>query len=85
MNHKEHIQQIITDELRKQIETSGYVLCADFRNMIGDRYGFSVTEIAGALDRAFKKLGLCRMRANSTIKRYYGLNVGGYPIIFLRK
>ena len=85
MNHKEHIQQVITDELNKEIEKSGYVLCTDFKNMVVGRYGFSVAEIAGALDRAYKQLGLCRMRASNTVKRYYGLNVEGYPIIFLRK
>lgn len=83
MTFKKHIEKILQTEISSIIKQQGYVLETEFCNMVSEKYNVSLPTVRGQLGIIYPEMSLIKRRLSDDLKRFYGLEVKGYPIVYL--
>lgn len=83
MTFKKHVEEILQTEILKVIGQQGYVLETEICTMICEKYNISSYVVRGTLRRIYPEMSLLKRRMSDDLKRFYGLEVKGYPIAYL--
>lgn len=83
MTFKNHIEEILKDEISKTIKQQGYILETEFCTKICDNYSFALYTVRPILRRIYPELSLLKRRMSDELKRFYGLTIKGCPIVYL--
>lgn len=83
MTFKKHVEEILQTEILKAIGQQGYVLETEICTMICEKYNISSYVVRGTLRRIYPEMSLLKRRMSDDLKRFYGLEVKGYPIAYL--
>lgn len=65
------------------VRQQGYVLETEICIMICEKYNISVYIVRATLRRVCPEMSLLKRRMSDDLKRFYGLDVKGYPIAYL--
>lgn len=83
MTFKFYVEKIIQTEIKNIISNKGYVLETAFCSMLCEKYGFSKLTVIGTLRRIYAEIPLTKRRMSNELKSFYGLEVKGFPIVYL--
>lgn len=83
MGYKEYVCDILHKEISSIIERQGYVLETEFCTMLCDKYKMTMPTARGTLSRMYPQMELLKRRLSDELKRFYGIEVKGYPIVYL--
>lgn len=65
------------------VRQKGYVLETEICMMICEKYNIALYIVRAALRRIYPEMLLLKRRISDDLKRFYGLEVKGYPIVYL--
>ena len=80
-----HLETILKEETAEQLRQQGFILENAFVPAIAEKYRLSTVTVKGRLRRMCADLDLQRRRMSDELKAFYGVNMQGYPIIYLMK
>ena len=83
MTFKKHVEEIIQNEVLSVVRQQGYVLETEICTMICEKYNISSYIVRATLRRIYPEMSLLKRRMSDDLKRFYGLEVKGYPIAYL--
>lgn len=83
MTFKFYVEKIIQTEIKNIISNKGYVLETAFCSMLCEKYGFSNSTVISTLRKIYAKMPLTKRRMSNELKAFYGLEVKGFPIVYL--
>lgn len=83
MTFKKHVEEIIQNEVLSAVRQQGYVLETEICTMICEKYNISLYIVRATLRRIYPEMSLLKRRMSDDLKRFYGLEVKGYPIAYL--
>lgn len=83
MTFKKHVEEIIQNEVLSVVRQQGYVLETEICTMICEKYNISLYIVRTTLRRIYPEMSLLKRRMSDDLKRFYGLEVKGYPIAYL--
>ena len=83
MTFKKHVEEIIQNEVLSVVRQQGYVLETEICTMICEKYNISLYIVRTTLRRIYPEMSLLKRRMSDDWKRFYGLEVKGYPIAYL--
>jgi hypothetical protein len=83
MSFKTYVEEILQNEVLSMIGQQGYVLETEICTMICDKYNLHLYIVRATLRRIYSKMALLKRRMSDDLKRFYGLEVKGYPIVYL--
>lgn len=83
MTFKKHVEEIIQNEVLSVVRQQGYALETEICTMICEKYNISLYIVRATLRRIYPKMALLKRRMSDDLKRFYGLEVKGYPIAYL--
>lgn len=83
MTFKKHVEEIIQNEVLSAVRQQGYVLETEICTMMCDKYNISSYIVRATLRRIYPEMSLLKRRMSDDLKRFYGLEVKGYPIAYL--
>ncbi len=83
MTFKKHVEEIIQNEVLSAVRQQGYVLETEICTMICEKYNISSYIVRATLRRIYPEMSLLKRRMSDDLKRFYGLEVKGYPIAYL--
>lgn len=84
MEFKDHVDKIIKMELTSALKQKSIIMEHDFKDIIHNRHGLSMSTISGAIRRTSPKMGLIRRHLTDELKHFYKLDVPGYPVVYLK-
>lgn len=64
------------------VRQQGYVLETEICTMICKKYNISLYIVRETLRRIYPEMSLLKRRMSDDLKRFYGLDVKGYPIAY---
>lgn len=81
----DEMTMILSDALLQQIQKSGYTTETDVINEVGNKTGYKMADIQmkRSINEILDSYGLKKIRANNTLKKRYGINSNGYPLIIV--
>lgn len=83
MTFKKRIEKILQTEILSVIRQQGFVLETEFCNMVSEKHNISLPTVRGRLGIIYSEMPLIKRRLSDDLKRFYGLEVKGYPIVYL--
>ncbi len=83
MSFKTYVEEIIQNEVLSVVRQQGYVLETEICTMICEKYNISLYIVRATLRRIYPEMSLLKRRMSDDWKRFYGLEVKGYPIAYL--
>ena len=83
MSFKIYVEEIIQNEVLSVVRQQGYVLETEICTMICEKYNISSYIVRATLRRIYPEMSLLKRRMSDDLKRFYGLEVKGYPIAYL--
>lgn len=83
MTFKEYVEEVLKDEIDKMIEQQGYILETKLCTMICRKYNLSLSTVRGTLRRIYSNMSLIKRRMSDELKKFYGLEVKGCPIVYI--
>ena len=83
MSFKTYVEEILQNEVLSMIGQQGYVLETEICTMICDKYNLHLYIVRATLRRIYSKMALLKRRMSDDLKRFYGLEVKGYPIAYM--
>ena len=83
MTFKKHVEEIIQNEVLSVVRQQGYVLETEICTMICEKYNISSYIVRATLRRIYPEMSLLKRRMSDDLKRFYGLEVKGYPIAYM--
>lgn len=83
MSFKEYVEEILQNEISSVVRQQGYVLETEICTMICEKYNISLYIVRATIRRIYPEMSLMKMRMSDDLKRFYGLDVKGYPIAYL--
>lgn len=84
MSFKSYIEEIVQNEVVSIIKQQGYILETKFCTMISGKYNFSLHIVRATLRRICSEMSLIKRHLSDDLKKFYKLDVKGYPIIYLQ-
>lgn len=82
MSFKVYVEEIIQNEVSRVVRQKGYVLETEICTMISEKYNISLYIVRATLGRIYPEMSLLKRRMSNDLKRFYGLDVKGYPIAY---
>lgn len=83
MTFKEHVEKILYDEISNEVRKQGYVLENELCTMVCEKYNLSLSTVRGTLRRIYPEMPLIKRRISDELKRFYGLEIRGCPIVYI--
>ncbi len=83
MSFKTYVEEIIQNEVLSVVRQQGYVLETEICTMICEKYNISLYIVRATLRRIYPEMSLLKRRMSDDWKRFYGLEVKGYPIAYM--
>lgn len=83
MTFKKHVEEIIQNEVLSVVRQQGYVLETEICTMICEKYNLHLYIVRATLRRIYPEMSLLKRRMSDDLKRFYKLEVKGYPIVYL--
>lgn len=83
MTFKKHVEEIIQNEVLSVVRQQGYVLETEICTMICEKYNLHLYIVRTTLRRIYPEMSLLKRRMSDDLKRFYKLEVKGYPIVYL--
>lgn len=83
MTFKNHVEEVLKDELDKIIKQQGYILETEFCIKISEKYGFALYTVRPILRRIYPEIALIKRRMSDELKAFYRLEIKGCPIVYL--
>ena len=65
------------------VRQQGYVLETEICTMVCEKYNLHLYIVRATLRKIYPKMTLLKRRMSDDLKRFYGLEVKGYPIVYL--
>ena len=81
MSFKAYVEEILQNEVLSVVRQQGYVL--ETCMMICEKYNLHLYIVRATLRRIYPKMALQKRRMSDDLKRFYRLEVKGYPIVYL--
>ena len=81
MSFKVYIEEILQNEVLKVVRQQGYVLETEICTMICEKFHLYI--VRATLRRIYPEMSLLKRRMADDLKRFYKLEVKGYPIAYL--
>lgn len=82
MSFKVYVEEILQNEVLSVVRQQGYVLETEICTMICEKYNISLYTVQATLRRIYPEMSLLKRRMSDDLKRFYGLEVKGYPIAY---
>ncbi len=82
MSFKAYVEEILQNEVLSVVRQQGYVLETEICTMICKKYNISLYIVRETLRRIYPEMSLLKRRMSDDLKRFYGLDVKGYPIAY---
>lgn len=83
MTFKKHVEEIIQNEVLSVVRQQGYVLETEICTMIYEKYNLHLYIVRATLRRIYPEMSLLKRRMSDDLKRFYKLEVKGYPIVYM--
>lgn len=83
MSFKEYVEEILQNEILSVVRQQGYVFETEICTMICEKYDLYLYIVRATLRRIYPEMALRKRRMSDDLKRFYGLEVKGYPIVYL--
>ena len=83
MSFKAYVEEILQNEVLSVVRQQGYVLETEICTMISEKYNISLYIVRATLRRIYPEMSLLKRRMSDDWKRFYGLEVKGYPIAYM--
>lgn len=83
MTFQVHLEEILRAEIDKAVKQQGYILETEFCSNICEKYGFTLYTVLGTLRRIYSEISLIKRRMSADLKKYYKLQIKGYPIVYM--
>ena len=83
MTFKNHVEEVLKDEINKIISQQGYILETEFCTKLCEKYRFAPYTVRPILRRIYPEMSLMKRRMSDKLKRFYGLTITGCPIVYL--
>ena len=83
MTFKNHVEEVLKDEIDKTIRQQGYILETEFCTKICEKYSFALHTVRPVLRRIYPEIPLMQRRMSDELKAFYGLKIKGYPIAYI--
>ena len=83
MAFKNHVEEVLKDEINKTIRQQGYILETEFCANIYEKYSFALHTVRPILRRIYPEMSLMQRHMSDEIKKFYGLTIKGYPIVYM--
>lgn len=83
MTFQEHLEEILRAEIDKTVRLQGYILETEFCSDICEKYSFTLYTVLGTLRRIYSEIPLTKRRMSADLKKYYRLQIKGYPIVYM--
>ena len=83
MSFKAYVEEILQNEVLSVVRQQGYVLETEICTMICEKYNLHLYIVRATLRRIYPEMALQKRRMSEDLKRFYGLEVKGYPIVYL--
>lgn len=83
MSFKTYVEEILQNEVLSVVRQQGYVLETEICTMICEKYNISLYIVRATLRRIYPQMALMKRRMSDDLKRFYKLEVKGYPIAYL--
>ena len=83
MSFKAYVEEILQNEVSSVVRQQGYVLETEICTMVCEKYNLHLYIVRATLRRIYPEMSLLKRRMSDDLKRFYGLEVKGYPIAYL--
>ena len=83
MTFKNHVEEVLKDEIDKMIKQQGYILETEFCTKICEKYGFALYTVRPIFRKIYPEMALLKRRMSDELKRFYGLTIKGCPIVYM--
>lgn len=83
MSFKTYVEEILQNEVLSVVRQQGYVLETEICTMICEKYNISLYIVRATLRRIYPQMALMKRRMSDDLKRFYKLEVKGYPIAYM--
>ena len=83
MTFKNHVEEILKDEISKTTRQQGYILETEFCTRICEKYSFALYTVRPILRRIYPEMSLIQRHMSNELKRFYGLTIKGFPIVYM--
>ncbi len=83
MTFAAHVEKILQAEVLSAVKQQGYVLETEICTAICVTYNLSLYIVRGTLRRIYPRMSLLKRHMSDDLKRFYGLEAKGYPIVYL--
>ena len=83
MTFKKHVEEIIQNEVLSVVRQQGYVLETEICTMVCEKYNLHLYIVRATLRRIYPEMALQKRRMSDDLKRFYKLEVKGYPIAYM--
>ncbi len=83
MSFKTYVEEILQNEVLSVVRQQGYVLETEICTMICEKYNISLYIVRATLRRIYPEMSLLKRRMSDDLKRFYKLEVKGYPIVYM--
>ena len=83
MRFKNHVEEVLIDEINKAIMKQGYILETEFCTKICEKYSFALYTVRAILRRIYPEMSLMQRRMSDELKKFYGLTIKGCPIVYI--
>ena len=83
MTFKNHVEEVLKDEINKTIRQQGYILETEFCTKICEKNSFALYTVRAILRRIYPEMALIKRRMSDELKKFYGLTITGCPIAYL--
>lgn len=83
MTFKNHVEEVLQTEIDKVVKERGYFFETELCTMVCEKYGFASYTVRGTLGRIYPEMALIKRRMSDELKRFYGLTIKGFPIVYM--
>ena len=83
MTFKNHVENILKDEITKEIRQQQYILETEFCNRICKRHRLSHDTVLATLRRIYPETALMKRHLTDDLKRFFGMELRGHPIVYM--
>ena len=77
-----HLETILKEETSEQLRQQGFIPETFFVHAIAEKYRLSTVTVKGRLRRMCGDLDLQRRRMSDELKKFYGVEITGFPVIY---
>ena len=83
MTFSEYVMGILKAEILSVIKQQGYALETEMCTMLCGKYNLSISTVKATLRYIYPEIPLIKRRMSDELKRFYGLEIKGCPIVYL--